>query len=600
MVKQSLVAFDTRHIKQYVFATDKLKEIRGASALLDYLNRHAMEDAAQELGAEAKKVYANGGAALFLVEGDKEVARQFGQRVQQQYSKETFDGASVTFAVQEIPEGVANIWEDNIQETLDLLYARLEMKSSREECIFDLPSHPLMRTCDSCGVRYAETKDDSERRDAGSRDNRYCWTCQQKRKEDGIVKDGIDDITAHIVEYRKRVSQGAQGEIILPDTKEIRHSVAWRKLLCGLPETYDIPENTERPSDFNELRGITGGKDYFAVIYADGNGMGTVMQDQCSLKARKEKAALIDGAVYAALRTAVTDHLPVVEQNNHSMFPFDLLLVGGDDILIVTPADVALDVAITIAKTFREVTVEGDPEHKGYTLSVSVILAPIKYPFRLLMDLAEDALKFAKRADMPRTEKPADERNVEAEKRPAEKSAKVETRAPDKSFINFMVVTGSTSQKFKKVYDSLHDEHGRVSGRKEEVAFYATLRPYTVEELSDLLDAIRKGKSLGLGRTKLHQVREAVLKMNLASSVMDGLAVLRNWRPKQREFVVEQVYTLSKRYQKQDENRPETFFPRVTFPWSADGPNAYRTSLLDFVELYDFVAPKGGNDASEG
>jgi len=31
-------------------------------------------------------------------------------------------------------------------------------------------------------------------------------------------------------------------------------------------------------------------------------------------------------------------------------------------------------------------------------------------------------------------------------------------------------------------------------------------------------------------------------------------------------------------------------FPRVTFPWFADGDNIYRTSLLDFVELYDFVA----------
>jgi hypothetical protein len=36
---KSLVAMDTDHIKQYVFATDKLKEIRGASSILDRLNR---------------------------------------------------------------------------------------------------------------------------------------------------------------------------------------------------------------------------------------------------------------------------------------------------------------------------------------------------------------------------------------------------------------------------------------------------------------------------------------------------------------------------------------------------------------------------------
>jgi hypothetical protein len=266
------------------------------------------------------------------------------------------------------------------------------------------------------------------------------------------------------------------------------------------------------------------------------------------------------------------------------MFPFDLLLVGGDDILIVTPADVALDVALTLAKTFREVTVEGDPEQKGHTLSVGVVLAPIKYPFGLLHDLAEEALKFAKREGARRMEGTAQKR----------------ASAYGDTFINFLVVTGSTSQSFEKVYSSLHEKHGRVSGRAQEVAFYATLRPYTVEELDDLLRLIRDGKEKGLGRTKLHQMREAVLQMNLASSVRDGLALLRNWQPKQREFVLKQIYTLSKRYQKQDENRPETLFPRVTFPWFADGPDAYRTSLLDFVELYDFVAAKGGSDAHEG
>ncbi len=580
MAKKSLVAFDTRHIKRYVFATDKLKEIRGASSLLDYLNRQVIKEVgrAERSAISAEPVYANGGAALFLVDDNEKVAMQFGQLVQQEYRHETFDGSSVTFAVQEIPEDIVDVWEDErMRETLDLLYARLEMESNREEPVFDLPSHPLMLTCYSCGVRYAETRDKSERDDAGSRDNRYCRTCQQKREEDGTVKRGIDRITDSIVKHRKR---GLQGEVALPETKEVRHSFAWKELLCKLPENYNIQDTTERPSDFNELRGIAGGRNYFAVIYADGNGMGTVMQDQHSLRKRKYKADLIDGAIYEALRTAVKDHLPVVEHNNASLFPFDLLLLGGDDILIVTPADVALDVALTLATKFYEQT---DGQH---TLSVGVVLAPIKYPFGLLQDLAEDALKYAKKEGARR----------------AEGIAKERASKYGDTFINFLVVTGSTSQSFEKVYNSLHERHGRVSGRAGEVAFYATLRPYTVEELTYLLKVIRDGKSLGLGRTKLHQVREAVLKMNLTSSVSDGLSVLRNWRSRQQEFVLKQVYTLGGRYQEQykDESRPETFFPRVTFPWFADGPNAYRTSLLDFVELYDFVAPKGGNNANEG
>ncbi len=70
------------------------------------------------------------------------------------------------------------------------------------------------------------------------------------------------------------------------------------------------------------------------------------------------------------------------------------------------------------------------------------------------------------------------------------------------------------------------------------------------------------------------------------------MAVLRNWRARQREAVVNQVYKFGGRYQMQysDTENPATMFPCVTFPWFADGKDTYRTFLLDFVELYDFVA----------
>src|SRR5260370_6032781 len=65
--KYSLVALDTDHIKQYVFATDKLKEIRGASSILDRLNRREMEEVARKQGIPVTAIYTNGGARLILV-----------------------------------------------------------------------------------------------------------------------------------------------------------------------------------------------------------------------------------------------------------------------------------------------------------------------------------------------------------------------------------------------------------------------------------------------------------------------------------------------------------------------------------------------------
>src|SRR5260370_25828829 len=102
--KYSLVALDTDHIKKYVFATDKLKEIRGASSILDRLNREEMDIIVHEADPDAKKIYANGGSGLFLVATDS--VDKIRQRIHSEFHSKTFSGATVTFADQVIPDSI--------------------------------------------------------------------------------------------------------------------------------------------------------------------------------------------------------------------------------------------------------------------------------------------------------------------------------------------------------------------------------------------------------------------------------------------------------------------------------------------------------------
>lgn len=600
MGKQSLVALDTDHIKQYVFATDKLKEIRGASSILDHLNRSIMKKVAEEPRFRAREVYAHGGSGLYLIQGDTDIAWEFGWRIQQEYSKMTHDGASITFVVQEVPETVQDAWTDDLHETLELLHYRLaaqkvswlteKEKSAAErtgekraslERLIAFPSHPFLRTCDACGLRYAEKRDTNEPLAEAIRGQYYCSVCLEKRTEDRQIKDGIDDLVA------RRMKKSADG-------RSQKLPFTWKKVIDALQENYSIPPGTERPEDFHalgNLSGRSGSKNYLAVIYADGNGMGQFLDNLKTLAEIKEAAETIDNALYQAIGAAISLHLPVAEgKSNTPRFPFDLLMVGGDDVMMVTPATPALDVAITLARKFHEQTRELTHKYnvnKDCSLSVGVVLAPVMYPFGMLYDLVEETLAFAKK---------------EGAKRLKDQPAPGQTQvsAYGETLINFMTVTGSTSKAFDRAYELLHtkDKKVKMDERQEEAAFYATLRPYTIEELELLLKAIRDGRRMGLGRTKLHQVREAVLKKNLTTSVYDGLMVLRNWRSKQREFVMEHVYKLGGHYQKRyyDLEQPGSLFPRVIFPWFADGPATYRSSLLDFVELYDFVGYEGGAD----
>ena len=589
---KSLVAFDTEHIKQYVFGTDKLREIRGASSQLDYLNRIVMtsKENDQIFPFQIIQVYANGGGALFVVDSDdKDAADTFGRYIQHQYRERTGGGASITYAVQHLPEELhvteggddtEHLVDDpRIALHLELLRWKLhEQKLTPPQSVVSLPSHPFMRPCSACGIFYAEPdypfqpdpdvafdQEEEDIRDVAETDERYCLSCQVKRNRDRTVKLLI----RKIIRDRKRME---------------KNEYLWDELLYRLRDIgYDLPRNAKRPQDFNVFEQFKQGKDYLGFIYADGNGMGKRFADCQGLKEYSQLAVTVDRAIYTAVCRAIRDHLKIEDhlkpQNKDKgpVLPFDLLLLGGDDVLMVVPASAALDVAKTIAQEFHNEMRNAFPDEpkKQATLSVGVVLAPIKYPFGLLYDLVEDTLKFAKKGG-------------------AKARAEVDqSEQYDDTRINFMTVTGNTSQSFKKVYDSLHR---RDQKSKEE--FYATLRPYDPKSLTQLLDLIREGHDQRLGRTKLHQVREVVLEMNLTTSVMDGQALLRNWRDRQRAYILKQVYTFGGTYQVPHFNPkvPSSLFYRVTFPWFADGASTYRTPLLDFVELFDFVAGKDGQD----
>lgn len=574
-MRKSLVALDTDHIKGYVFATDKLKEIRGASSILDRLNRQVMEEEAWRLDNTFHTIYVNGGSGLFLI--DAEQAKTFGQNVQRAYRDKTAGGASITYVVQPLPddapEELEALLDHPLEKTLALMRHRLREAKGHPPDLLVLPSHPLMHTCDSCGVFYAEEDEDkdtnSDIRDPGERNQLYCLSCQKKRREDVSVKEYVDEVQ--------------EQPHATPDSR----SPLWESIIFLLRNRkYPFPENAllQRPRDFHAFQDFRGSKEYMGIIYADANGMGRKFEQLPTLRAVQNFARETDEKIYTVVADAIVQYLRPEQHTKQDenkggrgepVFPFDILLMGGDDVIIVTPAAVAMQVALAIATAFYKAEQPGEKTaatRLGRALSVGVVLAPVNYPFGLLNDLASDALKFAKKDS--------------AKAQTAKKSEFGDTR------INFLVVTGSTSQSFNKVYD---DALARKD-KKSERSFYATLRPYTVEQLHILLQALQEGNTLALGRTKLHQLREAVLRKNLTTSVGDGLALLRNWNSKQRDFMLKQVYTLNSQhplYQWNAENPAESF-PRVTFPWFADGKEhdsaVYRTVLLDFIELYDFVA----------
>lgn len=91
-----------------------------------------------------------------------------------------------------------------------------------------------------------------------------------------------------------------------------------------------------------------------------------------------------------------------------------------------------------------------------------------------------------------------------------------------------------------------------------------------------------------MGRTKLHQLREAILKLNRTSTILEALALFRNWRKEEQNFIRDMVQEFDIHLTPQERKQRGTLFPWYL---QADNENdIYRTPLLDFIELYDFIS----------
>ncbi len=491
-----LVSFDTDRIKEYVFATGKLKEIRGASAILDELNRSDMVEKSRKFNA--KRIYANGGSGLFTVPDTS--AEALMQAVEREYHLKTRTG-SITSAAIELPDDFTN--QDAVQCYLQTLAYRLRLKKDKNILKQLLLTHPFLRTCDSCGEQYASQSITNPEAEL------LCGSCKNKRDK-------------------------------------VEHKL-WHRLLHDLKAKGYEMTGKNRPEDFNDLGEMSEPKNYMGLIYADGDSMGKELESLDNLAKVKQFSKVVDDAIYRAVQEAICEYLSPDPNDEH--FPFDILMLGGDDLVMVTTAHKAIEVSMKIAERFNKLTKAG--LDKSLTLSVGVAIAHTTFPFSSLLTLAEGALKFAKK---------------EAAKR---KWHGQETA--QEGLINFIAVSNSNSLNF--------DDYYRETLINEDQNLYRTIRPYSLKDLRYIVKKIRDLKDENFPRGKLKGLQDAIFQSR-NQSFLEGLTFLKSTK---------------------DEEQPRMFIdflehfatnqPPYLFPWFRDGDGC-STPFLDLIELYDFIAEK--------
>ncbi len=422
------LAGDVDAIKDFVFETSSLPQIRGGSELL------------QECEAEiAEKyrdfvIYCAGGSFLLNVPADQ--AHRIKAEIEALYRKKTMV-ATVAVVIEEEEPSLPTAssprtgWagrlrraagdvplDGGIAHRLLVLYGRMEeAKNARETAPF-YEAFPFGRRCERCGKRMAQDREPVE----GGR--ALCAVCK-RRDEKGRKHRGM---------IRGRFNQ-------------------------EFMEQYRTVIRAEQPEDLDTLLQSAPRK-YLALLYADGNDIGKRLQRVKSESGYQALSkALREGtkqALYEALWQACQGELQRADRH----WPFEIISIGGDDVIVLLQAGYAWEVAVKFLELFEQEVNGRLSQHPGLreppvTASCGIAIADGKYPVRYLERLAADLLKEAKR------------------------QAKENPEAP-RSAVSFLwLPTPIASERVEPLMGIYSLEHA-----------YLTARPYTLKEAQKIQEAV--------------------------------------------------------------------------------------------------------------
>ncbi|WP_257386826.1 Cas10/Cmr2 second palm domain-containing protein [Tahibacter caeni] len=141
-----------------------------------------------------------------------------------------------------------------------------------------------------------------------------------------------------------------------------------------------------RPQELEELVG----DGYLALIHADGNGVGA---GSGADKTDGERAAFFHRnrvLLRRAVQKAIDAHCP-----DEGKAPLVLLMLGGDDLLLVCRAEIALPFVVTLCDALA--SFQENANGFALTLGVGVVIAKHTIPIHRLHDVAEQLAGSAKR-----------------------------------------------------------------------------------------------------------------------------------------------------------------------------------------------------------
>ncbi|MEL6461216.1 MAG: type III-B CRISPR-associated protein Cas10/Cmr2 [Cyanobacteria bacterium J06621_15] len=396
---------------------------------------------------------------------------------------------------------------------------------------------------------------------------------------------------------------------------------------------FDVPskyyqgvENPERVEEARSLREIASASTpsgFVAYIYADGNNMGGYIRQKIKTPQDYQRFSqdifeATEKSVYAAIDKHLRPHLyiPDAKSSRKNKNPvwihsFEIITIGGDDVLLVVPADKGLEIAKTIGEEFESRLIDKNKSQGDYSLaltkpkddskahryhsnnsseqppvskcklsmSTGVLITacdtPIYYADKLVSQLLKSAKKTAK--DL-------------------KKNHQYFSGTVDFLVMKAVTMISSNIKEFR--------EQGltKVSPDKPKLKLYSS--PYTLYELGGLLETVEAFKKTSFPRSQLYQIRSLLEKGKRTAILNYRYFGIRLQDDNAKQLLEEQFEkpwceaktnngNIAPWMSVEDENKDKKEAKKE------DSKTTYETIWRDIVDLYPFVPEKDSTDNSQ-
>ena len=614
-----LVSIETVKIKDFIFSTNKLKLIRGASYLLDYMNQVEVPRILKKYGLEYKThelvnkiyninddkeflekvdeeidkaidkriLYIGAGNAKFLVE-DKDKAEKICKEIKEVY-KALAPSAKVVAEYYEIKEN------EKIWTAIDELAQKTAEKKSEGFPMLNIDL-PFVAKCDLSGTEPAvvslkNLKDDLENieihRSGEGSDNDKQVEDTKTAIRNVIKKDNmkISEESAIKIKYSNKM--------IKDDVNEIGFYSIIKKAL-----NYDIHLNTE-------IDDYSVGDSFIGFVYSDGDGLGDFLKnvkkvyttEEEYLKFMRKFSVILDRNTKYVLKEVIKEMYekgkfvkkkPILKdgkfvkdekgENIEKSVIGEFLIVGGDDVCAVFPADLAIEISYEFQKQFEEkmkkfTEIENQKNEKknpeNITSSCGVVIAKNKTP---MFQLFEQGLKLQKSAKAKRYQ---ENKNREG---------KVRT-----GYIDFQVIGNEGNVNIKEYRKKWYNKFNKEDKNKGKL--HVSRRPYSIsgleneeykdvsESIDKLIDQVKKLKTKNFPNTKIRYIYD--LKKDDTKTdnekIMESINILSKMSTEEIQ-VLNELWGIKDKMNLsfENENKNEKF-------------KEFFDNIFDVLEIYDFI-----------